>query len=225
MRHRSSIAILLLVAAFATTVRADFNEEVSMASAALKDARQAAESLLVESRLEECNAKILATFPNDTRTAVQAFILGNVLFQQDPKTQTRVARAATKHDHEETLKGLVRGGTVALRNPMTGISSERGWMGDADSWLLTRSQMKAFCDLLAIELVDRQHFITSAWPDCVPPELLALDADARISYENNIGGGGSGTCSAAARVRCLPAACRIRPLAPSARLGGCGSGL
>ena len=121
--------------------------------------------------------------------------------QRDPEFQTMFMRGITLDEHRDILKRAVNSGAVALRNPVTGIPSELGWVGDADKWLLTRSHLRKLCDLLAIELVDAApavpHFITSTRPVTVPPELLALAADARITYEHSIAGQrGSGMTNA-----------------------------
>lgn len=119
--------------------------------------------------------------------------------QRDPEIQWSLKRAVTIGDHRDVLKRAVNSGAISLRNPMTGIPSELGWVGDAESWLMTRAHMKAFCDLLAIELVDwPPHFVTSARPLEVPAALLALPDDARVSYEHSIGRQrGSGITNAA----------------------------
>jgi hypothetical protein len=109
--------------------------------------------------------------------------------QRDPEFQSSLARVITFGEHRDILKRAVNSGAIVLRNPMTSISSELGWVGDAESWLMTRAHMRVFCDLLAIELVDfPPHFVIGAHLMEVPAELLALANDARVSFESNIGG-------------------------------------
>lgn len=112
-----------------------------------------------------------------------------MVLQRDPAFQNSLMRGITLSEHRESLKRAVDSGAISLRNPKTGVPSALGWVGDAEaqSWLLTRAHLKAFCDLLAIELIDGpRHFVTSARPLEVPAELLALSDDARVSYEHNI---------------------------------------
>lgn len=119
---------------------------------------------------------------------------GLCALQRDPEIQTRLARVITANEHRDILKRAVDSGAVALRNPMTGIPSELGWVGDADSWLLTRTHMKALCDLLAIELIDfcpataghhaLPRFVIEARPSSVPSELLALADEATVAFEH-----------------------------------------
>ena len=42
-------------------------------------------------------------------------------------------------DHQDVLSELINSGAISLRNPMTGIPSELGWVSDAESWLMTRA--------------------------------------------------------------------------------------
>ena len=109
-------------------------------------------------------------------------------WQRDSELRLALKRAVALNDQQDMLKQAVRNGNIILRNPLTGRPSELVWPGDADDWLVTRAHFKAFCETLAIELVDMCHFIGSARPRCVPLELQALPDHARISYEDNIGG-------------------------------------
>ena len=109
-------------------------------------------------------------------------------WQRDSELRLALKRAVALNDQQDMLKQAVRNGNIILRNPLTGRPSELVWPGDADDWLVTRAHFKAFCETLAIELVDMRHFVSSAWPRCVPPDLQVLPDHARISYEDNIGG-------------------------------------
>jgi len=74
--------------------------------------------------------------------------------QRDPEIQRSLMREVAAQDHRENLKRAVNAGAITLRNPVTGLVSELGWIGNADKWLLTRKQFMTFCDLLSIELLD-----------------------------------------------------------------------
>lgn len=120
----------------------------------------------------------------------------------DPGLRLDLKRAVSSDAHLAAIKAAVDDGSISLRNPLTGVACHFFWPGDADDWLLTRSELKKVCEELAIELVDAPgpvpHFVTSARPLEVPAALLGLPDDARISYERNIGRErGSGITNAA----------------------------
>jgi len=89
---------------------------------------------------------------NSSHDKPESWILSAL--QRDPKYQRELAREVAAMDHRATLKRAVNAGAITLRNPVTGLVSELGWIGNADKWLLTRKQFMAFCDLLSIELLD-----------------------------------------------------------------------
>ncbi len=95
--HIPLLLVALLLSA-APTARADFNADVEQAEEKLEPALLQAQGLLLEGRLEDASAKILSTFPEATRTAAEAFLVGNVLFRQDPKTSYAM--------HKRALAGL-----------------------------------------------------------------------------------------------------------------------
>lgn len=51
----------------------------------LQPAVERAESLMIKGQLDEANRLVLAVFPEATRTPVEALVLGNTLYKQDPK--------------------------------------------------------------------------------------------------------------------------------------------
>lgn len=84
--------------------------------------------------------------------------------QSDPSLRRAILRAAARTDHRAVLKQAIARGDITPRNPLTG-AEESGWLASGDEWLLTRTHMKTFCDLLAVELVDGPpHIATSVRP-------------------------------------------------------------
>ena len=51
---------------------------------------------MLDGRVDEANAAILAAFPEKSRTAEQALTLGNILFKQDPKDSYWLHQRAAK---------------------------------------------------------------------------------------------------------------------------------
>lgn len=115
----------------------------------------------------------------------------------DPHHDERLAWVMTEMEHRKALVTALRDGTVTARMAGTNVPAKPG-MVSLGSLVLTREGMKAFCDLLAIELLDAPpHFVTSARPLEVPAALLALPDDARVSFEfNNAGRYTSGVTNA-----------------------------
>ena len=89
-------AATLLVQAFAIRARADGKAEIAEARAAIRPVLEAAESLVVEGRLDEANQALLAVFPAESRTAAQALTLGNVLFTQEPALSYELHKRAAR---------------------------------------------------------------------------------------------------------------------------------
>ena len=71
---------------------ADFPTDLREASAALQTALKDAEALVVDGRVDEANEKLLAVFPAQSRSPVQALALANALFKQDPKASYQLHR-------------------------------------------------------------------------------------------------------------------------------------
>jgi hypothetical protein len=77
--------IVAAIAGFGTHASASIEDDVRSASVALRPALERAEAMIVDGRLDDANDTLAAVFPEQTRTAVQSLVLGNILFRQDPK--------------------------------------------------------------------------------------------------------------------------------------------
>jgi tetratricopeptide (TPR) repeat protein len=99
MRYLVTALCLALVA---TTARAEFSEEIQevLKSPELEAASAQAEKLVLNGRVDEGNAHMLAVFPKETRTAAQAFILGNTIFRHAPKESYELHRFAAEREPE-----------------------------------------------------------------------------------------------------------------------------
>jgi hypothetical protein len=84
-------AALLAASSFA---RADAVGDEKAAYEQLKDVMPVAQSLELDGRADEAELKILAVFPQKSRTLAQSLLLGNLLFDQDPKTSYALHKAA-----------------------------------------------------------------------------------------------------------------------------------
>lgn len=73
---------------------AGIGEEMQQASEALQPVMRDAPAMLAEGRVDEIDHKILATFPEESRTPVQALVLANVLFKHDPQTSYALHKRA-----------------------------------------------------------------------------------------------------------------------------------
>lgn len=71
----------------------------------------------------------------------------------DPHHDERLAWVMTEMEHRKALVTALRDGTVTARMAGTNVPAKPG-MVSLGSLVLTREGMKAFCDLLAIELLD-----------------------------------------------------------------------
>lgn len=108
---------------------------------------------------------------------------------ESTKLPPSLKRRAASQVHREVLMKAISDGAIVLRSPLTGTECELGKPADDGYRLMTRAHFKALCELLSIELVSppRPHFVTSARPLEVPPELLALAPDVLIIEEHRIG--------------------------------------
>jgi tetratricopeptide (TPR) repeat protein len=84
----------LIAAGVASTTGADPREEMNAAAEKMETVGERANALAMEGKLAEANALYLNLFPENTRTAAQAFMLGNVLFKFDPKQSYALHRRA-----------------------------------------------------------------------------------------------------------------------------------
>src|SRR5690349_6461139 len=79
-------SLILLALALLSAAPQDFQTESREAYEKLKPATERGRKLITEGRLDEADAGILATFPEATRTPVQAYLQGNLLWLDNPKT-------------------------------------------------------------------------------------------------------------------------------------------
>ena len=87
-----AIGLLILGA----VARGDFGSEGESAASALQAVMPRAQVLVDEGKVDEGNSLVLETFPEKTRTPTQAFMLGNVLFSQDPKKSYELHKLAAQ---------------------------------------------------------------------------------------------------------------------------------
>ena len=90
------ISTTFVVAAFmvVSSASAGVEQDLSAAAGPVQAVLEGAEPLVADGRVAEVNAKLLAVFPEKTRTPVQALLLGNVLFKQDPVTSYALHKQA-----------------------------------------------------------------------------------------------------------------------------------
>jgi tetratricopeptide (TPR) repeat protein len=88
----STVVLLALVSLAAIVVIAadddggsDFDAQVRKAAGAIEPALRASEKKMTVGDFDGANASLLAAFPEEGRTAAQAFLLGNALFETDRK--------------------------------------------------------------------------------------------------------------------------------------------
>jgi hypothetical protein len=117
---------------------------------------------------------------------------------RDPHDDARQDWHIAVLEHRKLLKAALKDGKVLARVAGTLMPAEPGMVA-LDRLVLTRTELQRFAALLAIQVVDMPHFISSAWPQELPAELMALADDAQVSYEHSIGRErGSGITNAAA---------------------------
>ena len=97
MKRCFFVAPLICLFGFASIARADVAADIAAESQKIFPIMSAAEGLLIEGRLDEANQKILDVFPEKSRTAVQAFVLGNVMYTQDAQIAYELHKRAA-HD-------------------------------------------------------------------------------------------------------------------------------
>jgi tetratricopeptide (TPR) repeat protein len=74
----------------------DFTTEMKEANQKLAPALESAQKLVAEGKLDEANDGLLATFPQATRTPVQALLLGNHIWANDPKVSYPLHKLAVE---------------------------------------------------------------------------------------------------------------------------------
>jgi|SRR5579862_290295 len=76
--------------------RQDFQTQMKAANQKVTPALETAKNLIDEGKLDEANAVLLETFPEATRTPVQAILLGNVIWAHDPKLSYALHKAGVE---------------------------------------------------------------------------------------------------------------------------------
>ena len=85
---------LTLAALLARPAAADLQSDLLAAAGPLQAAVADAGPLVADGRAPEVNAKLLAVFPEPTRTPAQALVLGDMLFHQNPAASYALHRQA-----------------------------------------------------------------------------------------------------------------------------------
>src|SRR2546421_6112846 len=80
------LAVLSFTAAPIYSAALDFDAEVQSASKAIGNVMRACDAQMNAGDFKGANAKLLATFPEATRTPAESFVLANVLFEIDRRT-------------------------------------------------------------------------------------------------------------------------------------------
>lgn len=115
---------------------------------------------------------------------------------RDPYHAERLAWVIAVEEHHKLLKKAIAEKEVQARMPGTLVPAPAG-MVHLSHLVLTREALNAFAALLAMQVVDMPHFVTTARPLEVSAALLTLPDDARVSYEHDIAGWrGSGVTNA-----------------------------
>jgi tetratricopeptide (TPR) repeat protein len=94
---KKQIATILLTLLLSTTLLRAADETTQQLEKAYSEMgiiMPTAQQLVVDGHADEANQKLLAVFPESTRTPVQSLLLGNLLFHQDPKQSYTLHKAA-----------------------------------------------------------------------------------------------------------------------------------
>lgn len=89
-----TVSAVAIVVTCTVAVAADVQQQMRDGYESLQAVLPEAEALVLDGRLDEANKKIVATFPDASRTPAQALLLGNVLFRQDPQTSYALHKSA-----------------------------------------------------------------------------------------------------------------------------------
>jgi tetratricopeptide (TPR) repeat protein len=92
--------ILQLVFALLQAAPQDSKAEVTAAYQDLKPALERGRKLIAEGKLDEAHAGLLETFPEAARTPAQAFMLGNLIWPNDPKVSYALHKLAAERRPE-----------------------------------------------------------------------------------------------------------------------------
>ena len=94
MRVVTSFVVVVVCVALCRPTLGDLPSEMQAAAGPLEAAVAEVTPLMVDGRAAEANARLLAVFPEKTRTAAQSLLLGNVLYLQDPEVSYALHKAA-----------------------------------------------------------------------------------------------------------------------------------
>lgn len=94
MSESRILFITFIILNCCATLFADLDADMQAASAKLAPSLKDAETLMSDGEIEQANAKILGAFPEASRTATEALLLGNVLYKQDPKSSYALHKRA-----------------------------------------------------------------------------------------------------------------------------------
>jgi hypothetical protein len=97
-----TVIVTLFGAGSVAAAGGDFGAEFGQASEKLKDVMPGCEKLMEAGDFSGANAKLLATFPEATRTAAQSFLLANILFDADAKQSYTLHKAAAKAEPQNS---------------------------------------------------------------------------------------------------------------------------
>jgi tetratricopeptide (TPR) repeat protein len=87
----------MIALGFFTAIHAeDFSAEVQAASKLISPVYSEINPLLAQGRVDEANARLLAVFPKETRTAVQCHLLANILYGVDSKLSYALQQEASQ---------------------------------------------------------------------------------------------------------------------------------
>jgi hypothetical protein len=97
MKQTVRLAMLAYcICGVASSARADFSADVREASEKITPLLVDASTMIGDGLCADANQKILAVFPEKSRTAAQAFVLGRALFTQDSGTSYQLHKRAAK---------------------------------------------------------------------------------------------------------------------------------
>ena len=119
---------------------------------------------------------------------------------KDPQRAMRIARVIAEEEHRKLLARAIAGGEIQARMAGTMTPAPPGLV-NLTHLVLTRDGLEAFAALLAMRVEEMPHFVHSPRPLEVPSALLALPDDARVFYEDRVGGQHGSTITSAADYR------------------------
>ena len=96
LRFVLAAIIAFIGARSAVAAGENFDAELRQSAEKIQNVMPDCGKLMEAGDFSGANAKILATFPEATRTAAQSFLLGNILFDADPKQSYALHKAAAK---------------------------------------------------------------------------------------------------------------------------------